>query len=83
MDKIVHVQSVVDTLCPLPMVLCIIDFDTDLIDYPRFFKYKIGNLPENFLEIGNRIFLEIGNFLQVYLELFGIIGIYGRIFIGI
>ena len=49
----------------LPMVL--IDFDTDLIDYTNFFKYKIGNFPGNFLQ--NREFSrKIGNFLRNFRE---------------
>ena len=55
-----------------------IDFDTDLIDYPKSVLRKIGNFLGNFPE--NQEFSRKfpGIFPKVCLELSGIIGIYGR-----
>ena len=58
--------------------MILIHFGTDMIDYPKF----SDTISEIFSEISRKIgnFLgNSGNFLKVYLELFGIIGIYGRI----
>ena len=55
-----------------------IDFDTDLIDYPKSVLMKIkkflGNFPEN-QEFSRKF---PGIFPKVFLELSGIIGSYGR-----
>ena len=55
-----------------------IDFDTDLNDYPKSALREIvdflGNFPEN-REFSRKF---PGIFPKVYLELSGIIGIYGR-----
>ena len=51
-----------------------IDFDTDLIDYPKSVLREIGKFPEN--REFSRKFPRI--FPKVFLELSGIIGIYGR-----